>query len=736
MNHKYLKFTSALLAASTVLYPAQALADPVSVGTFIINGLITLGGAGSALAFAATSLSALTVGQIALAAGAIAFSVLTSGGSRGRIDPGKAKEEITTDETSEVQGIGIIRLSGATNFGNNKHPNMYRSILHLKGPVAGIIKTYVNGREVIKDSSDQVLSAPWATINSSTGAVTSYLKLETKLGDGTETAWSALVSDFPEFWSTDHRIRGIFQTLVTAVNPGIATTLYQKLYSVSSYPKIEYEVLTALVYDPRKDSTVSGGSGTHRADDSATWEWSDNGPLGATYMLMQYPDVTYDLIDWDLTLEQADLADVTVTTKTGTEKRSRISGVWPSMNERGSTLQQALDSIGGELVLTSVGKFYVRLVDDNPDAEVTFTENDVYQESWQSGPDGIERPNTCRVSYYSPEREYEMTEINLDGIAWAIIDDEVTRWGEKIFEIKLPFCFSASQAQRIARRMFTQARADRGSVKLDMSGMAAWGCYYADIDIMGEATRCKITSPRCNDQDGTVDLGFIKLDTLAAWNPAVDEADAPAVKPPQEDDTALATPAAPTAMFSVTLSTTAKVMRIIYSSVPSATGYLASYATVAGDGSVSAYAPMTQYSGVTVSRVNGDFIGQVLQGKVQAYDADGSSNFSDASSAITIAHNTDAPVAVANFTQNIDASSGLNVQTFSFDVVTPNIITVSIYKGKATAPYDWTLYSTAVDTYPKHFSGSTSTSFGATQYPKIRVVQTASGGAVLDSIVY
>jgi hypothetical protein len=41
-------------------------------------------------------------------------------------------------------------------------------------------------------------------------------------------------------------------------------------------PRFQWVVKGGFRYDPRKDSTVAGGSGTHRRDDPSTWEWSDN----------------------------------------------------------------------------------------------------------------------------------------------------------------------------------------------------------------------------------------------------------------------------------------------------------------------------------------------------------------------------------------------------------------------------------------------------------------------------
>jgi hypothetical protein len=41
-------------------------------------------------------------------------------------------------------------------------------------------------------------------------------------------------------------------------------------------PRFGFVIKGKLCYDPRLDSTVSGGSGSHRWNDPSTWEWSDN----------------------------------------------------------------------------------------------------------------------------------------------------------------------------------------------------------------------------------------------------------------------------------------------------------------------------------------------------------------------------------------------------------------------------------------------------------------------------
>ena len=50
----------------------------------------------------------------------------------------------------------------------------------------------------------------------------------------------------------------------------------------SGRPRFLFVLRGKLCYDARKDSTVAGGSGTHRWNDPATWEWSDN-PIVCRY---------------------------------------------------------------------------------------------------------------------------------------------------------------------------------------------------------------------------------------------------------------------------------------------------------------------------------------------------------------------------------------------------------------------------------------------------------------------
>lgn len=726
MHNKICKGIAAALAFSTALYPVPASAELVTLGNIIISGLISVGATGAVL------FNPLVVGAIAATAASIGFSLLTAKG-QGSIDPGQAKEEIQSEETSELRGIGTVRVTGALNYGNNDHPNLYRHMLHLKGPIDRILTPYVNDREVVMDSSNRVFSPPWSDFNTDGTISQNYLTLQSKIGDGTETAYPELVSAFPDVWTTDHRARGIFQSLVTVISPGVASSKYLKLFGASQYPKVSYVVQASLLYNPLLDDTRTGGAGTHRIDDESTWEWSDNGIVGALYVFMQYPEFVETLIDWELQIEQIQAADVLVTTKTGTEKRSRISGVWPSEAKRGDVLKQVMDSVGCEMVATSAGKFYFKLIDDNPTSQVTIPEQDIYELTWQSGPKALERPNKCEVKYYSPERDYEMAEIVMTGIEWATIDDEVDRWGEKILSIELPFCPSASQAQRIARRIFEWSRADAGTVITNMAGMAAWGCNYGTIDIVGDNEVCKITSPRCNDKDGEVDIAFLSLPALSDWNPSTDEADAPEPYAVQEDDTALDTPSAPISAFSVTYGGGNKELRVTYSGVTGATGYLVAYSTLDSEGYRDRYSPLTRYETNLISYGSVDLVGQDLDIKMQAFDEDGASNFSDSLSVTSVAENLTAPQPVADpvvtsETTTSSSSDPVVNSTLSFGIASQNLIHLLVQVFDDSDNFIKTI--TNGDRGPVPVIVSEGITNGR-QWGYVEVTQTVHGGATL-----
>lgn len=542
---------------------------------------------------AVASVGAIYTGvQIALLAGLAIGSSLLSRQQQQKVDPGAFKSTFSSSESSEINAIGRVGISGLKAFGNTKGSDKSRLVAHARGPLKAVEEYKLGGREVTVDPDGAVSSPPYAKPGGS------WVNWKIKDGVGADTAWADLMSDFPSLWTADHTLPGVINSLIRYTTPGFATTEAAEKHQVM-YGGGEPDGMIVgrfnHVYDPREVGADP--------DDEETFVWSMNGPLCAARIMSFYPDLTMASFDWDVIADEADKADVLVDTLTGTEPRSRISGVWLSEAERGSTMQDVLDSAGLEIVQSDEGLIRIRLIDDAPTAEVSIAAKDIVDFGWKSGPEAVERPNVCRIRYYSAERNYEMADIDMSGIGWARIDDEITRYGEKPIDISLPFCPSASQAQRIARRLFLLARADAGQVATNWVGAGCWEAIYTNIELpdLDETALTKIAPPRIDDAAATVDIPYVvwPQDLIDdPWDPATMEAAAPEDLPDLQNESELDTPDAPTEATVVVYPNGNREMRMKFSGVTGGTIAEANFRTYTG-GLPNAWQATTEYEGVS-----------------------------------------------------------------------------------------------------------------------------------------
>ncbi|MEQ8292479.1 MAG: phage tail protein [Roseovarius sp.] len=78
-------------------------------------------------------------------------------------------------------------------------------------------------------------------------------------------------------WSEDHILHGTaYAVLEFLFDPNV----------YSGFPSVRFEVDGIRLYDPRKDSTQSGGSGSHRWNDPDTWEFTRN-PMVINYNIFR-----------------------------------------------------------------------------------------------------------------------------------------------------------------------------------------------------------------------------------------------------------------------------------------------------------------------------------------------------------------------------------------------------------------------------------------------------------------
>lgn len=146
-----------------------------------------------------------------------------------------------------------------------KVPNPYRSRVHVwsLGPVQEI----------------EAFQADFQTVTFTGGNANGYyhdfLYLSTQRGLTPEAAaltgpWGAIPN-----WGASSKLSGLAA--------GLASLKFDKDGTVyqSGVPQFGAILKAVLAYDPRKDSTYPGGSGAHRWDNEATWEWTENPALHA-----------------------------------------------------------------------------------------------------------------------------------------------------------------------------------------------------------------------------------------------------------------------------------------------------------------------------------------------------------------------------------------------------------------------------------------------------------------------
>jgi hypothetical protein len=91
-----------------------------------------------------------------------------------------------------------------------------------------------------------------------------------------QTADPYLIAQYPGEWTTNHKGTGCAYAIVEA---------WWDSDNQTSVPSISFEMEGAKLYDRRKDSTA-GGSGAHRLNDPATWEYSTNPAVALDHYLL------------------------------------------------------------------------------------------------------------------------------------------------------------------------------------------------------------------------------------------------------------------------------------------------------------------------------------------------------------------------------------------------------------------------------------------------------------------
>lgn len=249
----------------------------------------------------------------------------------------------------------------------------------------------------------------------------------------------------------------------------------------------------ALLYDPRKDSTVPGGSGTHRTNDQTTWgnytnaDDTDNPALQLLWYLLGWKvngelsigcGVPANRIDLPSFITAANICDENVTLAIGgTQKRYRTSGTASDSDDRMSVINTFLSSMNGTL-RDSGGKLSLTVIkNDLADYVLTFDENDVLDEFEWNQTRGLNDTYTkVRGRYIDPSDNslYQLVDYPEIEVAGGALDGI-----DRVMTLDLAYVEDGRRAQRIAKQVL-QRNQYKGMFSATFTAKAQ-GCVVGDV---------------------------------------------------------------------------------------------------------------------------------------------------------------------------------------------------------------------------------------------------------------
>ena len=303
----------------------------------------------------------------------------------------------------------------------------------------------------------------------------------------------------------------------------------------------------ALLYDPRKDSTVPGGSGSHRATDQSTWgaytnaDDTDNPALQLLWWLLGWEingklsvgcGVPYSRIDMESFITAANTCDENITLAIGgTQKRYRTSGTASDADDRMEIINNLLASMNGTLRDNGGKLTATAMKNDLADYVLTFNEGDMLDEfDWQQTRGLTENYNIARGRYVDPSANSLYQMVDYPEVGFAAPDGI-----ERVMSLDLPYIEDGRRAQRIAKQVL-QRNQYRGMFSTVFNAKAL-GCQVGDVvrvslEALGWSNKLfRVVSQEIRF-DGQVPMALVEENAaIYAWD---------------ADDLAPVTPTAPT----------------------------------------------------------------------------------------------------------------------------------------------------------------------------------------------
>ena len=524
----------------------------IALGVGLIAVAVFVPGVGTAIAGAAFSASS-------------AAGVVASAATLAAIQAGAATFIVVTGLTIAANGIQMARAANAispaqlTRLNANLDPSAPRKIAFGNTALATDLRASIptgTDQEIHEyiicvashtvESIDQIWfedRQAWTLAGGVTSYYSGYMSAVSVRNPGTNANGIAINSQWPATSTLTGCAYIYFHIKRTGNSKKAESPLPQGMPS-----RVTIIGKGMKVYDPRLDSTVTGGSGTHRADDQTTWEYSHSGTdIGnnPALQILAYrlgwqinsklavgKGMLPERLDLPSFITAANICDEPVTLAIGgTQRRYETHGLFSEADQTSSVENALLFACNGRMTDHN-GKLGIALAyNDLTGTLYEFDDDDVLGAfDWNPSPSIHETHNIIRGRWTDPSSNslYQM----VDYPAIRITSPDGI---DRTLPIDLPVVQDGKRAQRIAKQIL-QREQYQGTFAA-IFGIRAWGVKVGDpvkltFDTLGFVEKLFRVVQQGIRSDGTVQLILREEATaLYAW---------------AAEETALVTVAAPT----------------------------------------------------------------------------------------------------------------------------------------------------------------------------------------------
>lgn len=376
---------------------------------WISNALIGLGFSG--LAFGATvGAIALGASYLLIAGAAYLVAQAFAPPSPQAPKPEDGKYNLKQTVPPLVYVLGKVKKAGDYALLEEKGGTAHHVIVWAAHHIKGFTQHWLHDEPVTLDGSGNVVTPAHFVFQPKTGPGQPKVRILTRLGLNAETAYSQIVSAFPEIWTNNHRGDGL-ATVYMAVD-SVSAEDVQKVFPNHMPQHSSIGEGHDRLIDPR--TNTAGYS-----ENLAIFRyWHLTHPVGGRLTRADMHDP-----DWQVA---ANICDQTILNRSGAPEPRYHGGFWFRANnnpvEIGRLMDQAAEMVLYETPDGKVGVHPGAFVE--PDTRLTA--NDIISVNWDANKRRASTVLAVRGRYTDPDKGYNTADAAIYGVPYPT-DDERTK---------------------------------------------------------------------------------------------------------------------------------------------------------------------------------------------------------------------------------------------------------------------------------------------------------------------